>query len=383
MSNAIDIMRSTAQALYTAGHLKEGTAVAGLLAAALEARVYPEAHNVMSVQVADIMGSADLLCTDGARMPRVRDAIVYAFGWPNRSTGISETHQVFSSGISETHRVFSAGKWLVSGDWWRGMVGNGPFLAHHRGKDGRDRALVSFPHLRHAKHYYGKHTLIGSQLNFGHFIHDHIGVIAAARALPDAHERTLVFGMLSEKQRECVKLAGVLDDEIIELQCSVGAGSTAYFEDLAVPTGVSFRRRSDNVRSWARGPAVEGTFPRKVYVSRTDGRVANKADVDALFKAHGYDVIEDIARRPIREQMSMFGQVTHLAWSFGADAVAAAMCGLDTHAVVLQPTFRTNIYDTTMDFGPRVRPVYGSEVNRLEEPCTYDLDAIARVIESR
>jgi capsular polysaccharide biosynthesis protein len=278
--------------------------------------------------------------------------------------------------------VFTNVIWHVSGDWWKGMVGNGPFIARNR-SGGMDRALVSFPTPNPCRHLYGKYTLIGSQRNWGHWIHDHLGIIAAARALPDAHERNMVFGMLTDKQRECLRLADVRDDEIVELQCGVGTGTATWFEDLAVPSGISFRARADNVRTWARKAADLGCSRPKVYVSRTDGRVANKESVDALFRVSGYDVIEDIALRPIREQLRIFTQAEHLAMSYGADAVAAAMCGLDTHVVTLTPTFRSNLYDTSMDFGPKARMVYGSEVYRLEEPCTFDLDAIAHAIDSR
>lgn len=372
--NASDIIRQTAQALYMAGHFKGAESTIGLLVAAHEAQVDPNAHNVRSVEVTNIMAAETMLSTDGNWMPRLRDAHVFAFGWPNKSTQISETHQVFSDG-----------KWHVTGDWWIGMVGNGPFVAKHR-RGGVDRALVAFPRLHPRKNYYGKYTLIGSQRNWGHWMHDHMGIIAAARALPDAHERKLVFGMLTPKQRNCLHLADVRDDEMIELPCSVGGGTSTYFEDLAVPSGMSFRQRADNVRMWARKTASIGPSPSKVYISRSDGRVANKADVDALFRAHGYDVIEDIAARPIREQMRIFVNATHLAWSFGADAVAAAMCGLDTRAVVLHPTFRHGReHDewTAMDFGLRILPVFGSEVDSLEEPCIYNLDSIAHALEAR
>lgn len=176
--------------------------------------------------------------------------------------------------------------------------------------------------------------------NFGHWLLDYVPqVVALSATAPDAVY--LLPSPLRGFQRATLELIGIRPDQMLAWDGSPVAGDrVVLFESDGRAGGRPLSALLEMHRRLATGaPAAGLRRTRRIYVSRRDAGpqrqwVSNEPEVEALFKARGFDVVV-MDGCPLDDQVRMFRDAGVVAGVSGAGLADILFSSPDTHLILL------------------------------------------------
>lgn len=179
----------------------------------------------------------------------------------------------------------------------------------------------------------GRHVLLGSHENIGHWFYFHFGRLRLVDALPELAEAKFVVGDdLRPAAVASLARAGIAEDRVVRIP----KGRFAQFEELWVPS-LAFGGTPEAM-FWNAGLAryirekLGLAFPsapkRRVFIGRKDARwrhLTNEAQVEAMLAAEGFETV-DPGTLTLEEQVALAADIEILVSVFGAGTNLHLFC---------------------------------------------------------
>lgn len=166
---------------------------------------------------------------------------------------------------------------------------------------------------------------IPNRENYYHFLLESLPAAAIAAKSPEFSAYKLVFSRLSRWQNEALRMAGVPEDRVVELENlkpSLAAGTDyLQFRDAWVPVDLPFALAC-TVTRWMLPVSRKVKRGARYYISRGGGghilrRLRNEEEIIAAFEARGFQPV--LAERlSFREQVELFASAEIIAGVHGA-----------------------------------------------------------------
>jgi capsular polysaccharide biosynthesis protein len=183
--------------------------------------------------------------------------------------------------------------------------------------------------------------LFGSPNNWGHWIADHLPLLAYLDLFPGLGERRLVMHSLSPMHRESLDLLGIDASRIIEATSYPVLKGRHVFSQLAVPGRVplSFGYAYIRQRLYAHLEQKSGG-PDRVYLTRAKlaprHRVYNEEEVQDLLRRRGFAIVHP-ETLSVRETLQLLQGADILIGQLGAGFGNAPLARPDAALIYLLP----------------------------------------------
>jgi capsular polysaccharide biosynthesis protein len=300
----------------------------------------------------------DLPLIDGQNVSLIQHAWAYGSAAPKSLYALSAANELLIEG----------------GHWARGMAGK-CFLRHLEDDGACQIDLADYPLL-------GRHEepalLIGSPNNWGHWVADHLPLLAHLDLHPDLSGRKLVMHELHPMHRECLDLLGINLSRVIETTANPAPRGRHIFNQLAIPGNIPLplgyayirKRLFANLEGEAGGPE-------RVYLSRAKfeprHRVFNEEEVQDLFRRRGFAIVHP-ETLSVRETLDLMQSADIVAMQLGAGFGNAPLARPDAVQIHLLPDILLNRIDDDPVAAFTMRYYAALPGQTLIVPGRFDLD---------